>query len=203
MLIRDILFRFRARQKGYSQVWNTLKVIDHWKAQWRTQGGRGPDRPVPPVLNFYFLQKRSLLAKISIKRVRNLSQNAGNGHFKDSNFSKFLGGGGGACPWCLPFWKSWIHPWRAIRISWTSRDLPIIACIENIFCSSLQFSKAQVVFRVFLFHILPVSRASTTRTSGNTGTTKFGGFTNLRKTIYITVVIILCRNKMATECEVF
>ena len=30
--------------------------------------------------------------KISIKRVRNLSQNDGNGHFRDSNFQKFLGG---------------------------------------------------------------------------------------------------------------
>ena len=124
MLIRDILFRFRARQKGYSQVWNTLKVIDHWKAQWRTQGGRGPDRPVPPVLNFYFLQKRSLLAKISIKRVRNLSQNAGNGHFKDSNFSKFLGGGMPLVPPLLkildPPLKSYPHFLNKQRLTYNS-----------------------------------------------------------------------------------
>ena len=47
--------------------------------------------PLPTFLNFFFLQKRILLAKVSIKRVRNLSQNAGNGHFRDSNFQKFLG----------------------------------------------------------------------------------------------------------------
>ena len=35
---------------------------------------------------FFFLQNRSLLAKISIKRVRNLSQNAGDGYFGNSNF---------------------------------------------------------------------------------------------------------------------
>ena len=36
---------------------------------------------------------RNLLAKVSIiKRVRNLSQNAGNGHFRGSNFQTFLGG---------------------------------------------------------------------------------------------------------------
>ena len=49
----------------------------------------GPGGPVPPFLEFFFfffLQKRSLLAKTSIKRVRNLSQNAGNGHFRDPNF---------------------------------------------------------------------------------------------------------------------
>ena len=52
---------------------------------------------MPPFLDI-FLQKRNLLAKISIKRVRNLSQNAGNVHFRDSNFQKFLGGGGGHAP---------------------------------------------------------------------------------------------------------
>ena len=52
---------------------------------------------LPPFLDF-FLQKRSLPAKISTKRVRNLSQNAGNGYFRDSNLQNFLGGGGGGMP---------------------------------------------------------------------------------------------------------
>ena len=32
------------------------------------------------------------LGRSRVKRVRNLFQNAGNGHFRDSNFQKFLGG---------------------------------------------------------------------------------------------------------------
>ena len=41
----------------------------------------------PPFLEFLlFFYKQ----KITIKRVRNLSQNTGNGHFRDSNFQKFL-----------------------------------------------------------------------------------------------------------------
>ena len=44
------------------------------------------------VFGLFFLQKRSLLARISIKQVRNLSQNAGNSHFRDSNFQTFLEG---------------------------------------------------------------------------------------------------------------
>ena len=47
--------------------------------------------PTVPPFQIFFLQKRSLLAKISFKRAQNLSQNAGNGHFRDSNFQKFLG----------------------------------------------------------------------------------------------------------------
>ena len=52
-------------------------------------------KPLRPLFGVFFLlislQKRSLRAKTSIKRVRNLSQNAGNGHFSDSNFKTFLG----------------------------------------------------------------------------------------------------------------
>ena len=54
-------------------------------------GGLCPPPPPPHFFEFFFLQKRILLAKVSIKRVRNLSQNAGNGHFRDSNFQNFLG----------------------------------------------------------------------------------------------------------------
>ena len=54
-----------------------------------SKGGMGGVWP-PPILDF-FLQKRSLLAKTSTKRAQNLSQNAGNGHFRDSNFQKVLG----------------------------------------------------------------------------------------------------------------
>ena len=61
--------------------------------QWRIQGG-GFGGTGPP-FGFFFVQKRSLLAKISIKQVGNLFQNAGNGHFRDSNFQKYLGDGGG------------------------------------------------------------------------------------------------------------
>ena len=64
--------------------------------QWRIQGGGGGGEsmgglcPPPPLLDF-FLQIQSLLAKISTKRAQNLSQNAGNGHFRDSKFKKFRG----------------------------------------------------------------------------------------------------------------
>ena len=64
------------------------------------KGGGEGCAPRPPFRNFFFLQKRSLLAKISIKQVRNLYQNAGNGHFRDSNFQNFLGGGGGHALFC-------------------------------------------------------------------------------------------------------
>ena len=47
----------------------------------------------PPPFGFFFLslQKRTYEQKNSIKRVRYLSQIAGNGHFSDLNFQKFLG----------------------------------------------------------------------------------------------------------------
>ena len=57
--------------------------------QWRIQGGAWG--PVSPFLDIFFT-KANLLAKMSIKRVRNLSQKAENGHFSDSNFQKFLRG---------------------------------------------------------------------------------------------------------------
>ena len=80
-------------------------IIEHSSdlGQWRIQRGhRGPALPPPPppppsFLDFFFLfflQKRSLLAKISIKRVRNLSQNAGIGHLETQIFKTFRG----ACP---------------------------------------------------------------------------------------------------------
>ena len=56
--------------------------------QWRIRGGACAPSPF---FGFFFT-KQSLLAKISIKQVRNLSENARNGHFRDSNFQEFLGG---------------------------------------------------------------------------------------------------------------
>ena len=38
-----------------------------------------------------FLKNEVYEQTICIKLVRNLSHNAGNGHFRDSNFQKFLG----------------------------------------------------------------------------------------------------------------
>ena len=51
--------------------------------------------PPPPLFGifFFFYKSEVYLAKISIKWVQNLSQNAGNGHFRDSKFQNFLGGG--------------------------------------------------------------------------------------------------------------
>ena len=45
----------------------------------------------PPPLDFFYLQKWSLLAKVNIKWVQNLSQIAGNGHFSKIS--------GRACLW--------------------------------------------------------------------------------------------------------
>ena len=78
-------------------------IIEHSSdlGQWRIQRGpREPALPAPPpypfwISFFFFLQKRSLLAKISIKRVRNLSQNAGIGHLETQSFKTFWGE---ACP---------------------------------------------------------------------------------------------------------
>ena len=57
---------------------------------------------------------------MSIKQARNLSQNARNGHFRDSNFQNFLGGGGmpldpprnlaSSALVGAPLSKSWIRP---------------------------------------------------------------------------------------------
>ena len=53
-------------------------------------GSRGAVGPVPPpvILEFFFFFTKTKLTskKISINRVRNLSQNAGNSHFRDSHF---------------------------------------------------------------------------------------------------------------------
>ena len=38
----------------------------------------------------FFYKNEVYKQKISIKRVRNLSKSAGNGHFRDSNFQNFL-----------------------------------------------------------------------------------------------------------------
>ena len=85
----------------YSKINLTCRCIKIWSQLNKhlrgsmIQGGWGACPPPPHLLPFrissffFFLQKRSLLTKISIKRVRNLSQNAGNGHFRDSNFAKF------------------------------------------------------------------------------------------------------------------
>ena len=63
------------------------------------KGGWGPVRPPPPPLLldffffffFFFFYKNEVYEQkvlCSIKRVGNLSQNAGNGHSRDSNFQK-------------------------------------------------------------------------------------------------------------------
>ena len=68
-------------------------VLRHQFCRWISGGSRGGWGPVPPPFFLdFFLQRRSLLAKISIKRVRHLSQNSGTGYFRDSNFQKFLEG---------------------------------------------------------------------------------------------------------------
>ena len=63
--------------------------------------GEGYWGPVPPPLFldfflFFFYKNEVYGQKViyCIKQVLNLSQNAGNGHFRDSHFQKFLG----ACP---------------------------------------------------------------------------------------------------------
>ena len=61
----------------------------------RGERGWGPVLPPPSfwIFFFFFLQKQVYEQKVicSIKQVRNLSQNAGNGHFRDSHFQNFLG----------------------------------------------------------------------------------------------------------------
>ena len=61
----------------------------------RGEGGWGIYSPPHPFLDsffFFFFYKNEVYdQKISIERIRNLSQNSGNGHFIDSNFQKFLG----------------------------------------------------------------------------------------------------------------
>ena len=59
--------------------------------QWWIQGGGPVAPPPPPFLEFFFYKSEVEKQKTSIKWVRNLSQNAGNGHFRDSNVQKFLG----------------------------------------------------------------------------------------------------------------
>ena len=48
----------------------------------------------PPFLYYYyfFYKNEVYEQKSSIKQVQNLSENDGNGHFRDSNFQKFPGG---------------------------------------------------------------------------------------------------------------
>ena len=59
----------------------------------RGRGG-GAGGPLPPffgvVFSFYISEFYG--QKIRVKRVRNLSLNAGKGHFRDSNFPKVSGG---------------------------------------------------------------------------------------------------------------
>ena len=62
-----------------SRVLVTLRYLD-------SRGSRGA------LLGFFFFTKAKFTSKINIKRVRNLSENVGNGHFRDSNFQTFLGG---------------------------------------------------------------------------------------------------------------
>ena len=66
-----------------------MSFAKHNYFQWRIQGG-GHGGPVPPFWD-YFFTKAKFTNKISTKRAQNLSQNAGNGHFRDSNFQKILG----------------------------------------------------------------------------------------------------------------
>ena len=54
-------------------------------------GGGGGWGAVTPLLEFFFNKSKVYEQKISIKWVRKLSQIAGSGHFRDSNFQKFLG----------------------------------------------------------------------------------------------------------------
>ena len=56
-------------------------------------GGPVPTTPPPTPLDefFFFCKSRDYEKKTSVKKVRNLSQNAGNGQFRDSNFQRFLG----------------------------------------------------------------------------------------------------------------
>ena len=78
--------------------------------------------PVPPFLDLFFT-KAKFTSKISTKRIQNLSQNAVNGHFRDSNFQKFLGEHAprppykahafGTC-WCPPF----ANPGSATEENW-------------------------------------------------------------------------------------
>ena len=82
--------------------------------QWRIQKVEpwGAEPYPPPPFGFFFFYKSKIYEqKISIRWVRNLSQNAGNGHFRDTNFQKFLGG---ACPQTplenSRFWHSWCAP---------------------------------------------------------------------------------------------
>ena len=71
-------------------VFNRKHCIKQWLI--REGGGWVPVPPPPPLCSFFFFYKNEVYKpKISIKRVRNLSQIAGNGHFRDSNFRIFLG----------------------------------------------------------------------------------------------------------------
>ena len=54
--------------------------------------GSGSGGPCPPLWIFFvFTETKFTSKKISVKLERNLSQNAGNGNFRDSNFQIFLG----------------------------------------------------------------------------------------------------------------
>ena len=54
--------------------------------------GKGWPVPPPPFLVFFLITKNEVYEqKVSVKRVLNLSQNAGYGHFRNSNFQKFVG----------------------------------------------------------------------------------------------------------------
>ena len=59
------------------------------------KGGWGPVHLLLGIFSFYFFFYKNEVYEqkviCSIKRVRNLSQNAGNGHFRDAHFQKFLG----------------------------------------------------------------------------------------------------------------
>ena len=126
------------------------------KGQWQIQG-EGLCTP----FSGFFLQKWSLLAKISIKRVRNLSQNAENGHFRDSNFQNFWGGHPIRPPLeslrlrCLlvapppSFWKSWIHPWGGWELltCWCT-------CTVSSNCNNQFQTKCQYLYPIHIYHQL-------------------------------------------------
>ena len=67
----------------------TIEIIS-LSANWalgsgsKGEGGLGGlSHPPPPILDFFFYKSEVYEQNISVKRVRNLSQNAENGHFRD------------------------------------------------------------------------------------------------------------------------
>ena len=68
-----------------------IKKISWFLPDFNTGGSRGAGGPVfshtpSPFFGVLFYKGKVYEQNISIKQVWNLSQNAGNGHFRDSNF---------------------------------------------------------------------------------------------------------------------